>query len=218
VVLGARLPETPDLDLLRAVLLPAPDSAPPAGDTDAPAADAAPAGLIPAAVLFPLVPRPAGMQVLLTQRTDHLRDHPGQISFPGGRIETSDASPAAAALREAEEEIGLPPGQARILGYLPRYRTGTGFEVYPVVALVEPPFALRLDPFEVADVFEVPLAFLLDPAHHRRETLHYRGALREYTAMPYGERYIWGATAGMILSLAERLWRQADVRTCRQAL
>lgn len=162
-------------------------------------------GLTPAAVLVPIVVRPEGCQVLLTQRTDHLRDHPGQISFPGGRVEPDDLSPAHTALREAQEEIGLDPGLPRILGYLPRYRTGTGFSIAPVVAVLRPPFDLSLDAFEVAEAFEVPLAFLLDPANHRQESMHYRGALRQYTVMPYGERFIWGATAGMIVSLMRRL-------------
>lgn len=161
--------------------------------------------LTPAAVLFPIVLRDGGHTVLLTQRTAHLRDHAGQISFPGGRVEAEDVSPSHTALRETEEEIGLARERIEILGFLPEYRTGTGFRVTPVVALVHPPFELRADPFEVAEVFEVPLAFLLDPANHQRHSMHYRGALRNYFAMPYGEYFIWGATAGMIRSLAERL-------------
>lgn len=161
--------------------------------------------LIPAAVLFPIVLRDGGQTVLLTQRTAHLRDHAGQISFPGGRVEAEDLSPSHTALRETEEEIGLPRERIEILGFLPEYRTGTGFRVTPVVALVLPPFDLRPDPFEVAEVFEVPLAFLLDPANHQQHSLHYRGALRNYFAMPYGDYFIWGATAGMIRSLSERL-------------
>ncbi|HMT79333.1 MAG TPA: CoA pyrophosphatase [Azonexus sp.] len=161
--------------------------------------------LTPAAVLFPIVLRNGGHTVLLTQRTAHLRDHAGQISFPGGRVETEDISPSHTALRETEEEIGLNRERIEIIGFLPEYRTGTGFRVTPVVALVRPPFELRPDPFEVAEVFEVPLAFLLDPANHQRHSMHYRGALRTYFAMPYGEYFIWGATAGMIRSLVERL-------------
>lgn len=161
--------------------------------------------LTPAAVLFPIVLRDGGQTVLLTQRTAHLRDHAGQISFPGGRVEAEDLSPSHTALRETEEEIGLPRERIEILGFLPEYRTGTGFRVTPVVALVQPPFDLRPDPFEVAEVFEVPLAFLLDPANHQQHSLHYRGALRNYFAMPYGDYFIWGATAGMIRSLSERL-------------
>lgn len=189
-----------DLQQLPSRLLAAPDQAPAEGDQGAVTEN-----LTPAAVLVPLVRRPEGYQLLLTRRTDHLRDHPGQISFPGGRIEAGDASPIHAALREAEEEIGLSPALPQVLGYLPTYRTGTGFRVFPVVALLDPPFDLRLDAFEVAEVFEVPLTFLMDPANHRQEKMHYRGAMREYTVMPYGERFIWGATAGMILSLYRRL-------------
>ncbi|MFZ2267170.1 MAG: CoA pyrophosphatase [Azonexus sp.] len=161
--------------------------------------------LTPAAVLFPIVLREAGQTVLLTQRTAHLRDHAGQISFPGGRVEDEDASPVHTALRETEEEIGLAREYIEILGFLPEYRTGTGFRVTPVVGLVQPPFTLALDPFEVAEAFEVPLDFLLDPANHQEHSLHYRGALRHFFAMPYGDYFIWGATAGMIRSLTARL-------------
>lgn len=161
--------------------------------------------LTPAAVLFPIVLRDNGQTVLLTQRTAHLRDHAGQISFPGGRVEAEDESPIHTALRETEEEIGLAREHVEVLGFLPEYRTGTGFRVTPVVALVTPPFELALDPFEVAEAFEVPLSFLLDPANHKRHSLHYRGALRHFFAMPYGDYFIWGATAGMIRSLTERL-------------
>jgi len=161
--------------------------------------------LTPAAVLFPIVRRDGMHTVLLTQRTAHLRDHAGQISFPGGRVEADDLSPTHTALRETEEEIGLAREHIEILGFLPEYRTGTGFRVTPVVALVLPPFELKPDPFEVAEVFEVPLDFLLDPANHQEHSMHYRGALRHYFAMPYGEYFIWGATAGMIRSLTGRL-------------
>lgn len=161
--------------------------------------------LTAAAVLFPIVLRDSGATVLLTQRTAHLRDHGGQISFPGGRVEVEDISPIHTALRETEEEIGLDRERIEIIGFLPEYRTGTGFRVTPVVALVRPPFDLLPDPFEVAEVFEVPLAFLLDPENHQQHSLHYRGALRHFFAMPYGEYFIWGATAGMIRSLTERL-------------
>lgn len=189
-----------DLERLRASLLPEPLSGhfvQEDGVDDQP--------LTPAAVLFPIVLREGGHTVLLTQRTAHLRDHAGQISFPGGRVEAEDVSPSHTALRETEEEIGLLRERIEIVGFLPEYRTGTGFRVTPVVALVQPPFELQPDPFEVAEVFEVPLAFLLDPANHQRHSLHYRGALRNYFAMPYGEYFIWGATAGMIRSLSERL-------------
>lgn len=191
---------TIDLERLRASLLPEPLAGhfvQEDGVDDQP--------LTPAAVLFPIVLREEGHTVLLTQRTAHLRDHAGQISFPGGRVEVEDLSPIHTALRETEEEIGLPRERVEIVGFLPEYRTGTGFRVTPVVALVRPPFDLQPDPFEVAEIFEVPLSFLLDPANHQQHSLHYRGALRNYFAMPYGEYFIWGATAGMIRSLSERL-------------
>jgi 8-oxo-dGTP pyrophosphatase MutT (NUDIX family) len=157
--------------------------------------------LTPAAVLFPIVLRDPEPTVLLTRRTDHLHHHPGQVSFPGGRVEEQDASPVDTALRETEEEISLNRRHIELLGCLPLYRTGTGFEVTPVIGLVTPPFELMPDSFEVAEVFEVPLAFLLDPANHQRQRIEVRGELREYYAMPYGDHFIWGATAGMIVSL-----------------
>ncbi len=193
-----------DLDRLRASLL----SEPASGQFVQKAGNEF-AELTPAAVLFPIVQRAGGQTVLLTQRTAHLRDHAGQISFPGGRVETDDPSPVHTALRETEEEIGLAREHVEILGFLPEFYTGTGFRVTPVVALVIPPFELAPDPFEVAEVFEVPLAFLLDPANHQRHSMHYRGVLRHFFAMPYGEYFIWGATAGMIRSLSERLDLQA---------
>lgn len=189
-----------NLDTLRASLLPHPqagvfvDEAGYQGEA-----------LTPAAVLFPIVVRDSGNTVLLTQRTAHLRDHAGQISFPGGRVEEDDASPIHTALRETEEEIGLSRHHVDVIGFLPEYRTGTGFRVTPVVGLVHPPFDLTPDPFEVAEVFEVPLAFLLDPLNHQNHSMHYRGAMRHYVAMPYGDYFIWGATAGMIRSLTARL-------------
>jgi len=161
--------------------------------------------LTPAAVLFPIVRRSREPTVLLTQRTAHLKDHPGQISFPGGRCELADGSPADTALREADEEIGLSSAHIEIAGYLPEYLTSTGFRVTPVVAMITPPFELRLDAFEVEEAFEVPLSFLLDPANHQQHSLHYRGKLRHYYAMPYGDYFIWGATAGMIMSLYRAL-------------
>ena len=163
--------------------------------------------LTPASVLFPIVLRQSGPSVLLTQRTAHLKDHPGQISFPGGRVEPADASPAATALREAQEEIGLASRHVEIIGYLPEYRTGTGFRVTPVVALLTPPFEVRPDPREVAEVFEVPFSFLMDAANHRQHAMHHRGKLRHYFAMPYGDYFIWGATAGIIVTLARALAR-----------
>jgi 8-oxo-dGTP pyrophosphatase MutT (NUDIX family) len=189
-----------DLERLRACLLAEPcagDFVQEDGGGDLP--------LTAAAVLFPIVSREGGYTVLLTQRTAHLRDHAGQISFPGGRVEEEDLSPIHTALRETEEEIGLTRDCVQILGFLPEYRTGTGFRITPVVGLVHPPFELRPDSFEVAEVFEVPFSFLLDPANHKRHSIDYRGAIRHFYAMPYGDYFIWGATAGMIRSLADRL-------------
>ncbi len=161
--------------------------------------------LIPAAVLVPIVLRPTGLTMLLTQRTAHLRDHAGQVSFPGGRCEPSDTNATATALREAQEEIGLDPAQVEVIGVLDEYRTGTGFTIIPVVGLVTPPLDLKLDDFEVADVFEPPLDFLLQVDNYSRHQVEYRGALREYWAVPWRGRYIWGATAGMLVNLRERL-------------
>jgi 8-oxo-dGTP pyrophosphatase MutT (NUDIX family) len=155
----------------------------------------------PASVLVPLVVRDSGVHVLLTQRTAHLTDHAGQISFPGGRVEASDADAVATALRESEEEIGLPHTVVDVLGSLPEYRTVTGYRVTPVVALIERPFTLCLDTFEVSEAFEVPLAFLMDPANHERRLYRYADIARTFYAMPYhaARRYfIWGATAAML--------------------
>ena len=163
------------------------------------------AALMPASILFPIVLRDDGPAVLLTQRTEHLKDHPGQISFPGGRVEPEDVSPAHTALREAQEEIGLSAEHVEIVGYLPEYRTGTGFRIMPVVAVVTPPFELRPDPVEVAEIFEVPLGFLMDAANHKRHSMLYRGKMRSYFAVPYQGHYIWGATAGMIVTLSRLL-------------
>lgn len=187
-----------DLAHLRAVLQPAPQRTvfvkdDGVGDEE----------LTPASVLFPIVLRETGPSVLLTQRTEDLRDHPGQISFPGGRVEPEDASPAHTALREAREEIGLLEKHVEVIGYLPEYRTITGYRIMPVVALVRPPFALQPDPREVAEVFEVPLGFLLDSANHQQCSRHHLGKLRHFFAMPYGDYYIWGATAGIIVSLSK---------------
>jgi 8-oxo-dGTP pyrophosphatase MutT (NUDIX family) len=156
-----------------------------------------------AAVLVPLVQRADGLSVLLTQRTDHLANHAGQVSFPGGRTEELDSSPIETALRESEEEIGLHRRHVEIVGVLPDYVTGTGYLVTPVVALVAPPFELAADPNEVAEIFEVPLAFLMDGAHHLRQSIDLpEGAgRRSFYAMPYQRYYIWGATAGMLRNL-----------------
>lgn len=160
---------------------------------------------VPAAVLVPLIDREDGMTVLLTQRTDHLTDHAGQISFPGGRLEGHDRDAEAGALRETEEELGIPPDRVALLGRLDTYITRTCFEVTPVVGVIAPPFPLQPDRFEVADVFEVPLAFLLEPGNYARHERLYDGQTAYYYAVPYGERYIWGATAGMLRNLCEAL-------------
>jgi len=163
-----------------------------------------------AAVLVPLVVRDDGLHVLLTRRTEHLRDHAGQISFPGGRSEPEDADAAATALREAEEEVGLPRAQVDVLGQLPPYVTVTGFVVTPVVALVQPPTLLAVDSFEVAEAFEVPLQFLMTPAHHQRHVFSFEGGERQFLSMPWvtagsdgtrREYFIWGATAAMLRNL-----------------
>ena len=159
----------------------------------------------PAAVLVPVVNRPEGLTLLLTQRSADLPDHPGQISFPGGRVEPDDRSLAHAALREAAEEVGLAHEHVDVLGELSTYETVTGYRVTPVVGWVEPPFTLTTDPVEVAEVFEVPLAFVLDPANQQR---HYRmlgEVRRDFWAIPYRDRYIWGATAAMLLILDRTL-------------
>ncbi len=161
--------------------------------------------LRPAAVLVPLVDRTEGMSVLLTQRTAHLSAHAGQISFPGGRIEPEDLDAVAAALRETEEEIGLPREHVTLIGRLDTYVTGTGFEITPVVGIVAAPFALTIDPFEVAEVFEVPLSFVLDPGNHRRTEREFEERRRVFFVLPYQNRNIWGATAGMLVNLAEVL-------------
>ncbi|MCH9011998.1 MAG: CoA pyrophosphatase [Proteobacteria bacterium] len=161
--------------------------------------------LTPAAVLVPIVEREAGLTVLLTRRTDHLDDHAGQVSFPGGRIEAFDQGPEAAALREAEEETGLPPDRVRLIGRLDTYVTRTGFEVIPVVGLVTPPFPIAPDSFEVAEVFEVPLAFFLAPENRQRHSRVYEGKDRQFYVFPFKDYYIWGATAGMLVNLVEVL-------------
>ena len=163
---------------------------------------------IPAAVLVPLINQPQGVTVMLTQRTPHLYDHAGQISFPGGRVDRGDTDRVATALREAEEETGLPRASVAIIGSLPEFDIQTGFRVTPVVGWIEPPIALAPDPFEVAEVFEVPLAFLLDPANHRRHSEDINGRRRNYYSMPYESRNIWGATAGMLYALYRALKRE----------
>jgi 8-oxo-dGTP pyrophosphatase MutT (NUDIX family) len=158
----------------------------------------------PAAVLIPVVDRPQPT-VLLTQRSAQLSEHAGQISFPGGKIDATDASPLAAALREAEEEVGLKREFVEPIGYLDLYGTSFGFRILPTVARVRPGFELRISKSEVDDAFEVPLAFLMDPANHQTHTREFRGMERSYYAMPFAERYIWGATAGILRVLYERI-------------
>jgi 8-oxo-dGTP pyrophosphatase MutT (NUDIX family) len=158
-----------------------------------------------AAVLIPVVDHPQPT-VLLTLRASALSTHAGQIAFPGGRIDPTDATPLAAALREAEEEIGLPGRFVEPLGYLDPYLTGTGFRIMPTVARVSPGFDLKLNPQEVDDAFEVPLAFVMGPENHERHSREWRGMMRSYYAMPFGERYIWGVTAGILRNLYETLY------------
>jgi 8-oxo-dGTP pyrophosphatase MutT (NUDIX family) len=160
---------------------------------------------VAAAVLVPVVNHPAGPTLLFTQRTAHLHDHAGQISFPGGRVDEGDPDRIATALREAEEETGLNRQRVEIIGRLPDYDILTGFRVTPIVGWVEPPFELRPDPFEVADVFEVPLEFFLDPVNHQRHSDVFNGRTRHFYSMAYGDRYIWGATAGMLYSFYQIL-------------
>jgi 8-oxo-dGTP pyrophosphatase MutT (NUDIX family) len=155
-----------------------------------------------AAVLIGLVERAGGLHLLLTQRTTHLRDHAGQISFPGGRVERWDASIAATALREAQEEIGLDPAKVEVLGELATYDTATGFRIHPVVGWLTPPLELRLDPYEVDDVFELPLAFVVDPGNHRRQSFRRGPLTRTYYVLPWQNRFIWGATAGILVNLS----------------
>ena len=163
------------------------------------------AAVTPASVLVPIVTHGAGLTVLFTQRTTHLRAHSGQVSFPGGRAEPEDASPEFTALRETQEEIGLPPERVEVLARMPEYLTRTGYRVTPVVGLVVPPLELVPDPREVEEVFEVPLAFLLDPANHQRETRELAGKTVGFWVMQYERHRIWGATAGMLMNLYRML-------------
>jgi 8-oxo-dGTP pyrophosphatase MutT (NUDIX family) len=170
---------------------------------DAPGA--LPAGARPAAVLAAVVARPDGLTVLLTVRAAHLRDHSGQIAFPGGVIDPGE-TPGQTALREAEEEIGLAASFIEPLGWLDPFLTGTGYRVAPLVALIDPGFTLALSAEEVAEAFETPFAFLMDAANHRLEERVLRGKMRKFYAMPHGERYIWGVTAGILRNLYEKLF------------
>jgi 8-oxo-dGTP pyrophosphatase MutT (NUDIX family) len=172
------------------------------GDEGArPAADA----LTPASVLVPIVARSEELTVIFTQRAAHLKDHSGQVSFPGGRAAPDDATPEATALRESREEIGLDSARVEVLGRLGEYHTRTGYRITPVVGIVTPPFELRADASEVEEIFEVPLAFLLDPANHQRHSREWQGTLRWFYAIPYRRHYIWGATAGMLVNLSRQL-------------
>ena len=162
----------------------------------------------PAAVLVPLVPRADGLHLLLTERQPHLRRHAGQIAFPGGRIDDTDADAVAAALRETEEETGIAPGFVEPVGFLDTYLTSTNYRVVPVVGMLKPGFTVTPHEAEVKDVFEVPLAFLMDPAHHERHSRDWQGHTRYYYAMPWQERYIWGATAGMIRNLYRLMYER----------
>lgn len=161
--------------------------------------------LMPASVLVPIVARSESLTVLFTRRTARLRAHSGQISFPGGRVEPQDVGPIETALRETQEEIGLARERIELIGTLPEYHTRTGYRITPVVGLVAPPFVLEADPQEVDAVFEVPLSFLLDPRNHQRHTRAFEGRMISYFAMPYGEHYIWGATAAMLVNLYRQL-------------
>jgi 8-oxo-dGTP pyrophosphatase MutT (NUDIX family) len=160
----------------------------------------------PAAVLIPIVARPEGATLLLTQRAAALRQHSGQIAFPGGKIDAGDDGALGAALREAEEEIGLPRSAVTPLGFLGPYFSTTGFRITPVVALVPPDAELRLNAGEVDEAFETPMSFLMDPVNHQTHSREWKGAMRSYFAMPHGDRYIWGVTAGIIRMLWLRLY------------
>ena len=161
--------------------------------------------VVQAAVLVPLINRTGGVTVMLTQRTAHLNDHAGQISFPGGRVEEDDADRIQTALRESEEETGLAREAVEVIGRLPDFDIPSGFRVTPIVGWIEPPVNFNPDPFEVAEVFEVPLHHFLEPANHERRSDDINGRRRNYYAMPYQDRFIWGATAGMLFSLYQSL-------------
>ena len=163
-------------------------------------------GLRDAAVLIPVVDHRDGASVILTKRTETLRSHAGQIAFPGGRIDLTDPTPEYAALRETEEEIGLSPDEVEVVGRMPDYVSGSGFRIAPILSVVKPGFHLTINQDEVDDAFEVPLAFLMDPANHNRDSRIWQEQERYFYTMPFGERYIWGVTAGIIRTLYERLY------------
>ncbi len=162
--------------------------------------------LRPAAVLVPLVNRPDGVTVLLTKRTDHLNNHAGQISFPGGRVDDTDRDAIHTALRETEEEVGLAETQIDVVGHLDEYIVGTGFLVNPVIGVIEPPFELTLHEHEVAEAFEAPLSYVLDPDNIERHARDFNGTKRHFFAITWNDYYIWGATAGMLRNLSQRVW------------
>ncbi len=166
--------------------------------------------LVPAAVLVPIVDRPGGLSLLLTRRADDLKHHPGQISFPGGRLEDRDEGPTGAALRETQEEVGLHQDHVEVVGYLDNYLTITGYAVTPVVGFVRPGFELTLDTTEVAEAFEVPLSYVLDRERVFRRQRRFLGIRLPYFEIPYGEYNIWGATAGMLISLRQRLFEEEN--------
>lgn len=193
------------MEQLRAHLFQAPPELREHDDYDPPLREAASAA-VKAAVLLPVIHRPGSEpHLLFTRRTERLARHSGQVSFPGGRSEESDLSPVETALRETFEETGIGPSFVTVAGYLERYLTGTGFDIQPVVGLVKEGFALTPDPREVAEIFEVPLAFLCDPANRRRESREIGGRQRSFYAFRYGGHEIWGATAAIVVSLAQRL-------------
>lgn len=165
----------------------------------------APRRLRPAAVLCGMIEREGALHVILTQRPDTMRDHAGQIAFPGGKIDSGDRDATSAALREANEEIGLARDQVEVIGLIDPYETGTGFRIQPIVAMIDPEFVGVPEPMEVAEIFEVPLDFLMNPANLKRHTGVWQGRRRQYYAIPWKGRYIWGATAGMLKSLADRI-------------
>src|SRR5690606_9959610 len=162
-------------------------------------------GLRDAAVLIPIVDHGEDSSVILTKRTEKLRSHSGQIAFPGGRIDPTDPTPEFAALRETEEEIGLSPDFIEVVGRMPDYVSGSGFRISPILSVVKPGFLLTINEDEVDDAFEVPLSFLMDPANHNRESRIWQERERFFYTMPFGERYIWGVTAGIIRAVYERL-------------
>lgn len=158
-----------------------------------------------AAVLVPIIEHAHGPSVLLTRRADHLGQHSGQVAFPGGKVDPGESA-GEAALREAEEEVGLDRSHVQVAGYLDPYETGTGFRIVPVIGFVQPGFSLTISVDEVAEAFEVPLSFLMDPANHERHSVMWKGRQREYYAMPYDGHYIWGATAGMLKNMYDRIF------------